>query len=112
MALFEAEMKSGYEKLAKMKQGDDAYTQTIQCKSIPNMLEMVKGMSVKILAYEERAVASPNTANIKRNLNRMEQILQGLLQPQYRFDKAGIVSKLNEVQALFNQVKAGIALLK
>jgi hypothetical protein len=50
--------------------------------------------------------------NVKRNLNRMEQMLQGLLQPQYRFDKAGIVSKLNGVNTLFNEVKAEIALLK
>jgi len=111
VALFDAEMKLCYEKLAKVKQGGDVYAMEVS-KSIPNMLEMAKGMSTKIIAYEESAGASANTANIKRNLNRMEQILQGLLQPQYRFDKAGIVSKLNEVQALFNQVKAGIALLK
>ena len=111
VAFFDGEMKLCHEKLAKVKQGGDAYEMQIS-KSIPNLQEMAKGMSVKILAYEENSGASTNTANIKRNLTKMEQMLQGLLQPQYRFDKAGIVSKLNEVQALFNEVKAGIALLK
>ena len=111
VALFDGEMKLCHEKLAKVKQGGDAYEMEIS-KSIPNLLEMAKGMSVKILAYEENSGASTNTANIKRNLTKMEQMLQGLLQPQYRFDKAGIVSKLNEVQALFIEVKAGIAQLK
>jgi len=111
VAVFDAEMKLCYEKLAKVKQGGDAYAMEVS-KSIPNMLEMTKGMSVKILAYEESAGASANTATIKRNLSRIEQMLQELLQPRYRFDKSGIVGKLNEVQPLFNQVKSGIALLK
>jgi hypothetical protein len=89
-------------KLSKIKQGDNALTITVTFNSIPNMLGMAKGTSVKILAYEERAGASTNTGNVKRNLNRMEQMLQGLLQPQNRFDKAGIVSKLNGVNTLFN----------
>lgn len=111
-ASFDTEMKLCYEKLARMKQGGDALTITVTSSSIPNMLEMVKGMSGKILAYEGIAGTSTNTANIKSKLNQMEQILQELLQPQYRFDKAGIIAKLKEVQALFSDAKIGIGLLK